>query len=188
MRARRSPISAATRRWRKSSFAPRKPRTHHRCRKPRRRMDQALIKLLTLNARGTLRRILRGMRTVRGAFFSLAGAALVVLWLGPSLWSAHWVQRSDAETVRSVAPLIMLMMALMNLIGSRSEKAVHFSPSEVDLLFAGPFSRRELIGYKIALSAFGVSISALLMSAVLLHHATLWIAAYVGLHLGMMFI
>src|SRR5206468_839101 len=59
-----------------------------------------------------------------------------------------------------------------------------FSPAEVNFLFTGPFTRRQLLGYKI-LSAFFVSLPAALFLALMVQiHARWFLAAFVGLVLA----
>lgn len=62
-----------------------------------------------------------------------------------------------------------------------------FTPAEVDFLFPGPFTRRQLLAYKIGKSLVGLLFSSFLMSVVFLRHASSWPFAWVGLFLGMFF-
>src|SRR5688500_9665815 len=106
---------------------------------------RALLLLTWLHTHATLRRSVRGARTVQGAAFLALGLVVLVLWLGPALASAFLVPRADPQRTLDVMPLILLAMCVSNLVTSVGERAVAFAPAEVDLLFAGPFTRRELL-------------------------------------------
>ncbi|MBN2476543.1 MAG: hypothetical protein JXB62_18155 [Pirellulales bacterium] len=144
-------------------------------------MSRALRMLLRLRLRGFRRRVFRNVKTLRGGIFFLMGTAMIVLWLGPSLAMATAMDlRSDPQTVRAVVPLALLAMCLLNVVTSANEKSMHFTPAEVDFLFSGPFTRRELLAYKLSGSAAAAVLVALMLSAVFLRHSTFWIAALVG--------
>ena len=48
---------------------------------------------------------------------------------------------------------------------SAGERAISFWPSEVDFLFAGPFTRRELLIYKLSSTIAGALFTSLILSA-----------------------
>jgi hypothetical protein len=59
------------------------------------------------------------------------------------------------EEIRRLGPLALLLLCFLNLISSSAERAViPFTPAEVDFLFAGPFSRRQLLSYKLMITLF----------------------------------
>src|SRR3982751_5208519 len=100
-------------------------------------MHRGLWKLMLLQARSVARRSFRGARTVRGAIFLILGILLVLLWLGPNIVNAYIMPRADPRQVRVYFPLGMLTFVLTNLISSAGERAVAFTPAEVEFLFAG---------------------------------------------------
>jgi hypothetical protein len=65
---------------------------------------------------------------------------------------------------------------------------VAFTPAEVDFLFPGPFSRRQLLGYKIARSAFSALFTATLFSFVFLRYAQHWMGGWIAIFLGLLFV
>ncbi|MFH1738281.1 MAG: putative ABC exporter domain-containing protein [bacterium] len=151
-------------------------------------MHPALFKLLRLNLRGLGRRLVRGIKTPRGIVFSLMGIVMITLWIGPSLLMAFTNDRADPEIGRAFAPLVLLVFCVMTVLTSIGEKAIYFDPSDVDFLFAGPFTRRELLVYKLASGILGAVFFALFMSVFILRAATWWIAVYVGLFLSVLFV
>jgi len=155
---------------------------------PGKRFMHALLMLYRLQGRALVRRVTRNMRSVKGALLAIFGVLVVGSWLAPSLWQAHTLPRTDPQAVRDAAPLLLLVMALMALISSGGEKAVAFTPAEVDFLFPGPFTRRQLLAYKIGKALAGLLFSATLMAVVFLHHAAGWLQAWCGLFLAMLFL
>jgi hypothetical protein len=148
---------------------------------------QALFMLYTLQARALVRRLGRSMRSVKGALLAIFGVLVIGLWLAPSVWQAHAGPRTDPQRVRDAAPMLLLTMAVMSLVTSGGEKAVAFTPAEVDFQFPGPFTRRQLLAYKIGKALAGLLFSATLLAIVFLRHSTGWLQAWCGLFLAMLF-
>ncbi|RPI75580.1 MAG: hypothetical protein EHM42_15305, partial [Planctomycetaceae bacterium] len=82
----------------------------------------------------------------------------------------------------------MLAFCLMSLLTSTTETGVFFLPAEVDLLFPGPFRRRDLLLYRIVGLAAGSAVVSLLFSALLLRCVPYWVAAYTGIFLSFLFL
>ena len=62
---------------------------------------------MQLQARGLVRRIVRGAGSVRGAVFFLFGVLIFGFWLWSTTFAAQ-VDRPDPDSVRGVVPLILL--------------------------------------------------------------------------------
>jgi hypothetical protein len=147
-----------------------------------------LLLLYTLQGKAFYRRLTRNLKSIKGALLFIVGVLVVGLWLGPSLWQAVRAQRTDPAQVRDAAPVILLAMCFLALVSSGGEKAIAFTPAEVDFLFPGPFTRRQLLAYKIGKSLAGVAFSSLLLSIVFLQHAAAWPAAFAGLFLALLLV
>src|SRR4051812_37900697 len=124
-------------------------------------MDRALFKLMVLQARAAVRRAVRGVRTPRGAAFFAVGVLVFGLWLGPVLFSTllhsrpeAGALRTDPRKARQFMPALLLLFCVASLF-STGDKAISFSPGEVNFLFAGPFTRRQLLGYKLTKASLG---------------------------------
>src|SRR5689334_649958 len=114
-------------------------------------MNPALFKLMTLQARAAVRRSLRGVKSARGAVFFAVGVVVFLLWIGPTLLTLHLTRRDavDPAKVREYLPAALLLACAGALLAP-GDKALYFTPAEVNFLFPGPFSRRQLLGYKTA--------------------------------------
>jgi hypothetical protein len=152
-------------------------------------MDQALIKLLKLRFRGAVRRSFRGVKTVRGAIFFLLGLGAMLMWLGPQVMMLFGARHEtvDPQVLRDILPLLLLGLLLMSMLGAARVEGIHFTAAEVDFLFPGPFSRRQLLLYKLTSGVFAAFFTALFFSIMLMRYATLWVAAFLGFFLIMVF-
>jgi hypothetical protein len=84
-------------------------------------------------------------------------------------------------------PEVLLLYCLANVLGSSGERAVYFTPGEIQFLFPGPFGRREVLAYKI-LANLSINALAALMTAVIVQANARWFpAAYVGVLLAFSF-
>lgn len=146
-----------------------------------------LFMLMLLQLRSAFRRMTRGLRSVKGALLFVFGLLVIGLWIGPSIYTAHGLPRTDPNRVRDLAPIILLGTCLLTIVTSGGEKAIAFTPAEVDFLFPAPFTRRQILAYKVIKMFGGVVLSAALLSAVFLRHASSWMPAFTALLLGMMF-
>jgi Putative ABC exporter len=76
----------------------------------------------------------------------------------------------------------------VNVVTSLGERALYFSPSDVDFLFPGPFSRRQILVYKILGSVTAAGFIALMAPAGLARLIRSWPAAAVGCFLAWLMI
>jgi len=148
----------------------------------------ALLLLVRMRWRAMFRKTVRGIGTVRGALLFLLGLSLVILWLLPTVMLSLRGERGDVESFRTMIPLGMLGMCLLSLMTSAGERAIYFSPGEVEFLFPGPFSRREVLAYKLLGTAANVLIGSLIFSVFVLRYASSWFAGYVGVVLALLFV
>src|SRR4029079_1701913 len=127
-------------------------------------MHPALLWLLRRRQWAFWRRTIAGLKTPRGALLLAATAtffAMIVLpqFIAPllGLYSPQ-VAESNRQFAAAAQPAIRTLMPLfllafvMLFVGGYGESAIYFSPADVDFLFPGPFSRRDLLLYKLAQS------------------------------------
>jgi hypothetical protein len=156
----------------------------------------ALWLLIGLRFRGWLRRLAKNVHTAKGALTALVG----VLFLLPcclswivSLWvlPAPEAGSGRLEQVQRFGPFGLLGFCLLTLVSSSGERAaIPFTPEEVTFLFAGPFSRRQLLAYKLMVNFLSVLVLSafLLFTMGFLRVPSVPLAAqYVGLVLTLVF-
>lgn len=121
-------------------------------------MDRALWFLLRLRFTAWGRRIGRSLRGFKGILLVVFGVVMLAMLVYAALNQPR--HRVDDETLRLYGTGALLAYCVMVVLTSAGEPAVTFTGAEVDFLFPGPFSRRELLAYKILGSAFSSMITA----------------------------
>src|SRR5438552_1032240 len=117
-------------------------------------MNRALWLLMGLQLRGRCRSLLRVLSTPKGAVLGLVGALVCGIWLWAVIAAPREASAIDPDTLRANAPAFILGYCVLIVVTSRGEWGFHFSPAEVEFLFTGPFTRRQLLIYKILSNSF----------------------------------
>lgn len=152
-------------------------------------LPASLIYLLRLRWHARLRQVRTSVTSIRGFLFVALGIVMFSLWLIPNimtLWDSN--RQVSTDTVRSVGPFVLLMICLTNILMHNEERGIRFQPAEVDLLFSGPYTRRQLLLYKFLSSAWATLFSATMLSIVMMRYAHAWPFAMLGLFLALWFI
>lgn len=126
------------------------------------------------------------MRTVKGAVLVMLGIFMILMWVLSVLVSARASREQHVEEVRRYGPWGLLAYCVLLVLSSGRERALSFSPAEVNFLFSGPFPRRHLLTYKV-IGAFAVSLfTATILAVAFRKHALSVTAAYIGLVLSLL--
>jgi hypothetical protein len=150
-------------------------------------MNGALWLLIGLQLRGWLRYLFRSLHTLKGAILALVGLAVFVPWVAMIVLMPRQRGSWLGHDFREAGPALLLLYCLLNVVFSTGERAVYFPPAEVNLLFPGPFGRRELLVYKIV-STLILSLPTALFMTLMLHQTSAWLAAsFVGMALIVLF-
>jgi len=149
-------------------------------------VSRALFLLIGLELRGWGRRGVRSLRTVRGAMLVGLGLLFFIPWLGSLIFmQQHEISEDHTAMIRRFFPLMLLAYCCTSLALSRGEGGLNFTQAEVCFLFPGPFSRRELLAYKIGKNVAFSAPSTFILALVLSQHAHWLLAAFVGLFLSL---
>jgi putative Ca2+/H+ antiporter (TMEM165/GDT1 family) len=140
-----------------------------------------------LQTRGWMRSLVRKLRTVKGALLGIVGLGVVVLWLLAVTASPKEQAGINPDDLRRHAPTAFIAYCVLTVLMSRGERAFYFSPAEVNFLFPGPFTRRQLLIYKITVIALIGVPTTLFLTLILRVHANWWVAAFAGLYLAYLF-
>jgi hypothetical protein len=95
---------------------------------------------------------------------------------------------ADPEGLRRYGPLFFLLYCLLTIFRLGEQRALYFNPAEVNFLFAGPFTRRQLLVYKMTVQALIALPMALVFTAAFRVHARWDVAAFVGLYFLLCFL
>ena len=155
-------------------------------------MHTALWKLYRLRIRGSIRSMVGKLKSVRGAALAVFTLLVLGMMFGPNLvmalkLGAGGMGRS-ADPFREVIPVAMLVYTVLTIVTSLGERAIYFSPSDVDFLFPAPFSRRQILLYKILGNVTAAIFIAFLMPMSLIMYVRSWPAAVVGFFLAWLMI
>ncbi|MFO0881500.1 MAG: putative ABC exporter domain-containing protein [Gemmataceae bacterium] len=144
-------------------------------------MSGPLWLLLRLQMGGWLRYLGRNIQTVRGAILALVGLAVFLPWLIALLVSPTQDQGMSADQVARYGPAGLIGYCLLNLVFSAHERAIYFTPAEIQFLFTGPFTRRQILAYKLILTLL-VSLPAVLFMSMVFRFRAGWPpAVFLGL-------
>ncbi len=96
---------------------------------------------------------------------------------------------NHAGTAAPYVPLVLMVMFLQLVLGSRSAAQLYFSPAEIDFLFAGPFHRRDLLLFHLFRKGMGLVLLSLAMSLTpFAFFFPRWLSFFVGLTLSLAFL
>lgn len=148
-----------------------------------------------MRMRGGLRLRLMQLFSLRGALFLsvLAGIAWLAVATGETGPAETLFAGANLDTpairaqIETFMPLAMLGMTLLTVVLTTGP-SFHFSPTEINLLFVGPFSRRDLILYKFIAYATGAGLSAALIIPFAQSQTGSALSAFVAAFLTLLFV
>lgn len=158
-------------------------------------MDSSLLRLLAMRMRGGIRLRLTQLASLRGVMFVLVlgGIAWLLIATGQLVPNAQTLGGANLDSpamrvqIDTYMPLALLAMTLLTVLISTGP-SFHFSPTEINLLFVGPFSRRDLILYKFIAYATGAALSAALIAPFAQSHTGSALSAFIASFLTLVFV
>lgn len=157
-------------------------------------MHPALWKLMRLTNWASWRMLFRGARTLRGAVMLLLILGGLVFYAVFLIGLTFILERSpEAEEYIGRAgqyfSVAILLIFLQSVLNSRSVGHLYFTPSEIDFLFPGPFTRRDLLLYKLIRWGIGIVVGSLIVALSPLSLAFRGrLPTFVGVALAMVFV
>jgi ABC-2 type transport system permease protein len=158
-------------------------------------MSRALWLLVFLSVRARYRTVLRGLRSPKGFLLMLLGLGFFSLIIvAPFLAGAQRpevlprISMGDGSPVQRFGPAGLLAFTLLSLFASSKNRGIYFSPAEVDFLFQAPFSRRELLGYRLTTQVIHTFLGVLFSSAIFCRYLPGFWQTVAGLFLTFTFI
>lgn len=134
-------------------------------------MDPTLFRLLVMRLRGGLRLRLIQLTSLRGLLFFIAFGGIIWLLVVANsspgnigfLTDTALDRQALSTQISTFMPLGMFGMSLLT-VALSTGPTFHFSPTEINFLFTGPFRRRDLIIYKFFAYVAGVTLSSALVT------------------------
>jgi hypothetical protein len=146
-------------------------------------VDRALWLLLKLKARARVRHWARNVRTLKGMLLALVGALLAIPLVLSAALVPHLQTAGQVALIRQFGPVGLFAYCVLNVLLSTGERALVYTPAEVDHLFCGPFRPRQLLLYRVVGNLPAVCVGAVFATLLLQHHTALPSAAFLGLFL-----
>ncbi len=117
-------------------------------------MPRALLLLLRLRLNSWFRRLNLTMKTTRGAVLTIVSAIVVAGWFASMLVGLLATGQHDPDStvvsnVERFAPFALMAYCLLIVVTTSGGPAMLFSQAEVQFLFSGPFTRRQVLAYKL---------------------------------------
>ncbi len=150
-------------------------------------MDRSLWLLMRLRSGATLRRWKRSLSRPKGIILGVVTAMLFVPWVFSIVVSARAGIHPPLDQVRRFAPPALFGFTLLSLLSSAGEQALYYTPAEVSFLFAGPYRKRQLLGYKLVATLGLCLMSSLFTASACLMISPSLASAFVGSLLLMFF-
>lgn len=151
----------------------------------------ALPLLLRLQFIGRVGRACRGLLARRKWLVSAVGVTLAFLWLANAAASVIFREPYPQDVFRGMLSLAMVgyfLWHVLRIAAKRPEHPIDWTPAERHFLLAGPFSRRDLLCYRIAVVLAVTAVKALCVSLLFLPELRLWWAGLLGAFLGLFFV
>lgn len=152
-------------------------------------MHPALLKLLRLRIVGWCRRFATRGSVLRRVIGGLFVAYLLLSWIG-SVVVMVLVDRkpqADPALVVQVGPLVLGLLVALRLATVFTSRAMEFSPAEMEFLFPAPFTRRQLLVYKLGMGSLGGLFLSLVLAGNLMRFGASWLSAVLALGLAILF-
>lgn len=150
-------------------------------------MHRALLKLMRLQLKGWVRRQFSA-GSIRRTVFTILGIGMFLVWFLSLVFSAALSKSRPPEEILATMPFYLAGFALLPLVLGNDDRAIAFSPAEIDFLFAGPFSRRELVLYKMIKLVLTSVLGGLFFALILRRQATSFGTCAAGAVLSLVFI
>lgn len=151
-------------------------------------LPRALWKLMGMRYRSRVRRLF-SLRSPARFVLTVLGALAVTAWLG-SVFVMMWAAgtKPHPEFAVAVVPMMMLGFLVLALTTGNTEMALAFAPAEVDFLFPGPFTRRQLVTYRLVKVVIGSLTASVFFLMFMRGYAAHFWQAYAGAVVMILFI
>ena len=151
-------------------------------------MDRSLWLLMRLRFGALARRWKKTLSKPKGIVMAVITALVFAPWLVSVAMSSQLDIKPPLEPIRRYAPLGLFVLTFGSLLFSAGEQALYYSPAEVTFLFAGPYRKRQILGYKLFTTALLCLFSALFLSLASLMATPRLISGFVGSFVLMLFL
>ena len=136
-------------------------------------------------------RLAERLRSPRRFVLSLVAIVLAVVWLGNAAISIVLRDPYPIETLEQWVPIVLMTYGFWHLLKvawQRPEVPIEWTAAEEETVCAGPFSRRQVLAYRLTAVMSATLLKALCVSLLLLPDFPVWIAGFAGVFLALSFL
>ncbi len=151
-------------------------------------MDRSLWLLMRLRAGALARRWKRTLSKPKGIVMAVVTALLFVPWLVSIAMTSQIDIKPPLDQIHRYGPLGMFVFTIGSLLFSAGEQALYYSPAEVSFLFAGPYRKRQILGYKLFTTVMLCLFTALFLALATTMATPRMISGFVGSFVLMLFL
>jgi hypothetical protein len=151
-------------------------------------VDRSLWLLMKLRLFALLRRWKKSLSRPKGIVLAVMTALIFAPWVFSVVLTSQIGFQPPLEQIRRFAPLGIFLFTIWSLMFSAGEQSLYYSPAEVTFLFAGPYRKRQLLGYKLLTTVLLCLFSAAFFAMASKTIAPRMISAFVGSFVLMLFL
>lgn len=154
-------------------------------------LPPSLKLMLRLRFVGLSRRVQQGLSSPRKALLSSLAILLACVWLGNAIASILFREPYEPETFRRGFLLSLFgygIWPFLRCAASRPEEEIEWSPAEKEFLLGGPFSRKELIVYRLHVILTSTVVKSLSVSLLLMPDLDSLSLGFLGVLLALSFL
>lgn len=154
-------------------------------------LPPALRLLFRLRLKAGWRTLRQTLRSPKGAIFVGIGALMVFGWITAvvaGMAVGAKAPRPPTEKVALLAPFAILAFLLLSMLRNQGDAALAFLQAEVDLLFPAPFTRQQLLLYKLSQRVVPLFLVSFFFAIWLRPMASSWGAVFAGVYLALWFL
>ncbi|MCA8998939.1 MAG: hypothetical protein KDA80_18210 [Planctomycetaceae bacterium] len=151
-------------------------------------LHPALARLLKMRYVGRVRSLVSNFTKPRRLAVSLLGTFLAVVWLGNAIAGMLFREQYDPEIFRQWLIVMLAGYAgwhLIRVAWQKPETGLEWTEAEANALMAYPFSRRQLVSYRLVTVLVATTLKALIGTILLLPDLNVPLLGFSGLWLGL---
>lgn len=135
---------------------------------------------------GVLRKQIRRMKSPSGALLALVGFSALALWIGSVTFNIALGELRRGSITPSIARFVGTAITFMSIVGALSFRGLYLPREEIELLFAAPVSRGDVIRYRLWTSLGKSLFGAFFFSLVVMGRVEVPLYGFVGGMLAML--
>lgn len=151
-------------------------------------LNPALTQLLRYRGSGKIHRWARNVHNPRRLMLCITALSLAAVWLSNAVLSILFRTPYPLHVVRDWVLLSLMAYSLWHVLKAawkRPDVPIEWHPAEDEFVCRGPFTRREVLAYRLTTVMTATAFKAACASLLLLPELPMWPVGFVGMFLGL---